>query len=348
MQNVRLTMGMFLALLMCLTSGCYLHRMTYNYDGIQELEDAPEALMDVSGITPEEQDKLLQEVLKQYEKRDIVFTINAGDVLDIRVYDNPDLSYNQIVVTPDGYIGVGLVGQVQVGGLTMVEANAKLEKLLGEYIVNPRVTIMTHSVRSETATITGAVNNSGMFVISSGMRLADLYALAGGSSVRNYNGQWLDAAVLESSLLVRDGKVMPVNFTRAIKHGDPLHNVLLRKNDYVYIPAKDDNMVYVIGDVQSPQRCNWNENMGLLELLASCGWVNETFWDHAIIIRGGFADPQMFKVDLGGILKGKKRNVRILAGDIVYLPKDDLSEYNVFVRKLMPTIQLIRGGRYLY
>ena len=348
MQNVRLTVGMLLALVMCLTSGCYLHRMTYNYDGVQELEDTPEAVLDVSGIPPEEQDKLLQEMLEQYEGMDITFTINAGDVLDIRVYDHPDLSSNQIVVTPDGYIGVGLIGQVQVGGLTMRQANAKLEKLLGEYIVNPMVTITTHSVRSETATIAGAVNHSGMFVISSGMRLADLYALAGGSSVRDYDGQWLDAAVLELSLFVRDGKVMPVNFVRAIKQGDPLHNVLLRKNDYVYIPPKDDHMVYVIGDVQSPQKRTWNENMGLLELLASCGWVNETFWDHVIIIRGGFTDPQMFKVDLGSILKGEKRNVRILAGDVVYLPKDDISEYNVFVRKLMPTIQLIRGAKHLF
>ena len=28
------------------------------------------------------------------------------------------------------------------------------------------------------------------------------------------------------------------------------------------------------------------------------------------------------------------------AGDIVYVPKDDLSEYNVFVKKLLPTAQL--------
>jgi len=33
--------------------------------------------------------------------------------------------------------------------------------------------------------------------------------------------------------------------------------------------------------------------------------------------------------------------VRLEAGDVVYVPKDDVSEYNVFVRKLLPTAQLI-------
>ena len=31
----------------------------------------------------------------------------------------------------------------------------------------------------------------------------------------------------------------------------------------------------------------------------------------------------------------------IKSGDIVYVPKDNLSEYNVFVRKLLPTAQLV-------
>ena len=99
-------------------------------------------------------------------------------------------------------------------------------------------------------------------------------------------------------------------------------------------------MVYLIGDVKSPQRRVWTRGLGLLEFLAACGWVNETYWHHAIIIRGGIAKPRLYKVDLDGILQGRKANVLLEPSDVVYLPHDDMSEYNVFVRKLMPTFQL--------
>ena len=100
-------------------------------------------------------------------------------------------------------------------------------------------------------------------------------------------------------------------------------------------------MVYVIGDVGSPRSMIWNKNLGLLEVLTESGWLKETYWRHAIIIRGGFANPRLFKVDLDGILHGRKGNVMVEASDVIYLPKDDISEYNVFVRKLLPTGQLI-------
>ena len=347
MKKFPMTILPLLAVALCLTSGCYLHRMSYNYRNAEELEDSPEAVLDSSGISPDEQDRLLMEAIQEYANDESVFTINAGDTLNIRVYDQPELN-DSVVVAPDGKISVLLAGQIKVAGLTPTEAEQEIEKRLEEWVVNPKVGVSPSAIHSETVTITGAIGSSGMYAISNGMRLADLVAQAGGSAVRAYEGMWLEAAVWSNAVLFRDGKSIPVNFVRAIKHGDYVHNIALRKGDYIYVPSKDDNFVYVIGDVGSPQKRIWLDDMGLLELLASCGWVNETYWDHVIIIRGGIADPRMYKVDLGGILKGTKRNVRIQPNDIVYLPKDDISEYNVFVRKIMPTIQLIRGARHLF
>ena len=100
-------------------------------------------------------------------------------------------------------------------------------------------------------------------------------------------------------------------------------------------------MVYLLGNVQKPYRQIWHKNINLLELLTAAGGVSETSWSHVIILRGGIAHPKMYKVDLDGILAGKKSNVRLAAGDIVYVPKDNISEYNVFIRKLFPTGQFI-------
>ena len=223
----------------------------------------------------------------------------------------------------------------------MGEKHEALEKALSQYIRNPKVGLSPQEIHSETATIVGAVSTPGIYTISNGMKLVDLFAQAGGSATRLYDGQVLDAADFDRSVFIRDGEIVPLDFTKAIEQGDSLHNLELHKGDYVYIAAKDDAMVYLIGDVKNSQRRVWTKGMGLLELLATCGWVNETYWPHAIILRGGVAKPKLYKVDLDGILQGKKPNLLLESGDIVYIPHDDISEYNVFIRKLFPTAQLL-------
>ncbi len=334
------------ALFLC--PGCYFHRATRNYKDLVDLPTLEEESGQSKAEREAKRDEELAALLSEYANKEQIFTINAGDVLHIRVYNQPDIVGTTTMVTPDGCIGMVLVGQVRVAGLTLEQATEILEEKLEEYIVNPKVGISPATIHSETATIAGAINKNGMFVINTGMRLTDLYALAGGASVRNYGGEWEDAADLSHSLFVRDGKVLPVDFNRAIRCADPLHNVELRKGDYVYIAPRDDSVVYLLGDVRNPQKIIWNRNMGILELLASCGGPNETYWDHAIVIRGDFSVPELYKVDLGAILQGKRPNVRLRAGDIVYLPHDDISEYNVFIRKLMPTIQLIHSVKDIF
>ena len=52
-------------------------------------------------------------------------------------------------------------------------------------------------------------------------------------------------------------------------------------------------------------------------------------------------DAEYLVLDIDGILQGKCANVRLQPGDIVYVPHDNMSEYNVFVRKLLPTAQFL-------
>ena len=93
--------------------------------------------------------------------------------------------------------------------------------------------------------------------------------------------------------------------------------------------------------MKHPHKRLYEPGMGLIETLTSAGWMLETHWKHVIIIRDGLVHPKMYKVNVDGILAGKCRNINLKSGDIVYVPKDDISEYNVFVRKLLPTAQLI-------
>lgn len=322
-----------------LLTGCY-DRWTGNYAEVPELSGDEGAFLESAELSQEERQKQLEELRKLAGETPPAYTINSGDKFEIVVYNHPDLSV-KTAVTPDGHIGMVLVGQIKVSGLTIGAAAAKIEESLSRYIRNPKVGLSPYEIVSQTATISGAVTYSGKYPIDDGMRLADLFAKAGGAASHYYDGQTMRAADLEHSFFIREHKILPVNFVAAIERGDPLHNIVLRRGDYIYIAARDSSMVYLLGEVKRPGRQVWTSRLGLLELLASCGWLNEPYWHHAIIIRGGLARAQMHKVDLDGILRGTVPNPPLRPGDIVYVPRDNISEYNVLVRKLMPTAQLI-------
>ena len=334
--------------LACGLTACYPDRWKSNYDSFPDFTESQDAILDVVGLSDEEKERRAEELRRWNEMPEPAYTINAGDSVKVVVYNHPDLSFDTIV-TPDGHIGMVFLGQVKVSGLTLGEASKKIEVGLAEYVRKPAVGIVPMSISSERVTITGAVGAPGMYTISNGMRLADLYAIAGGSSVRIFDGQTLDAADLVNSMYARyvvdeNGKgryeVLPIDFRKAIEKGDTDHNVLLRKSDYIYIAVRSESMVCLIGDAITPHKRIWDNNLGILELMTTGGWTQETYWSHAILIRGGVANPTIYKIDLDGILAARKPNVMLAPGDIVYLPKDDISEFNVFVRKIMPTAQL--------
>jgi len=337
--RIRMLLSVLAAAL--LLTGCYSDRWTGNYDDIPELGlDGSGAVKNDSPESPEALKKR-EEILKKIAAEPLPpYTINGGDKIEVMVYSHPDLSV-KTVVTPDGNLGMVLVGQIKVKGLTLAEASVRIEKALSRYIRNPRVGLSPYEIASETATITGAVHKPGIYPITDGMYLADLFAKAGGGASRYYDGQTVSAVDYKNSLFIRDRKPVPVDFRRAVEQGDPLHNLKLRSGDYVFIAGRDDSMVYLTGEVKKTVKRVWDDKMGLLELLAAGEGLLENHWSHAIIIRNGGGRGNVFKVDLDGIFQGRVPDIRLRPGDIVYVPHDNISEYNVAVRKLFPTAQLI-------
>ena len=69
------------------------------------------------------------------------YRIGPGDVLKITVYGHDDLS-RAAVVAPDGRMPFPLVGDIEVGGLTPTELEARLRQTLGkDYLVDPQVSV---------------------------------------------------------------------------------------------------------------------------------------------------------------------------------------------------------------
>ena len=321
-------------------AGCYSDRNTGNYINIPFLDEEDDAVLEVSGQDSESsaaRDARLRQIADEPPQP---YRMNAGDEIEIRVYGNDDLS-EKTRIGPDGMIGFAFAGQIELGGKTIAEGAETVREAIEPYVKNPVVSISLKTVSSETATIAGACAEPGVYPITTDTRLADVYAMAGSSAFRLFNGVNIDAADLEHSIFVRNGEILPVDFLRAVNSGDPLHNIRVRKGDYIFIAQRMDSSVTVCGEVRHPHKRLYEHGMGLVETLAAAGWMGDDHWKHVIVIRGGLDDPKMYKVDVDGILSGKCRNVALKSGDIVYVPKDNLAEYNVFVRKLLPTAHLV-------
>lgn len=321
-------------------AGCYSDRFTGHFNDLPDIDEDADAVLEETGQDPEtlaKNEARLREIASEAEP---IYKMNAGDVIEIRVYDHEDIGI-KTRIGPDGMVGIAFMDQVKLSGLTIAEGAARIREGLAPYIKNPVVSVTVHEIESETATIAGACAHPGIYGISNSTRLADLYAKAGSSAERLFNGVDIDVADLEHSIIMRDGEILPVDFIKAINQGNTLHNIHIKTGDYVFIAQRMESSVTVCGDVQRPHKRLFENGMGLIETLAAAGWMAETHWKHVIIIRDGLANPRLYKVDVDGIMAGKRSNVALRAGDIVYVPKDNLSEYNVFVRKLMPTAQLI-------
>ena len=107
------------------------------------------------------------------------YTIGAGDVLDISVWNNEALT-KQVTVLPDGKIQFPLIGEVVVGGKTISVLKKELEDRISPFVPGPNLSVMVQQVNSMLIYVIGKVNNPGRFVLNTNVNVLQALAMAGG------------------------------------------------------------------------------------------------------------------------------------------------------------------------
>ncbi|MCP4179479.1 MAG: capsule biosynthesis protein CapA [bacterium] len=273
--------------------------------------------------------------------KDDEYIISAGDQFDIFVYDNPELLTKGVIVMPDGTVSMELAGVVEIGDSTIEGATKAIEDKLGIYIINPKVTLVANHIKSATFTIIGSVVNPGVYPIRSGYRLTDAVAEASGLSEGEKDGDTIELANLDHAFVVRDKKMLPVDFVKVIKNGNRLNNIPLKNNDYIYIPSSMNLNVFIMGEVLVPGSCAYNENLTLLKALSWAQGRKKTSSDIAVVVRGNLVSPKVFKIDVEDILRGRVADFKLEPNDIVYFPSGYVADYNLIVKKIIPTFEVI-------
>ena len=108
-------------------------------------------------------------------------TIGAGDIFEVRVYGEEELS-STYRVAEDGSIDFPLVGRVEVGGLEPTQVADLLTEQLrtGEYLREPQVSVLVTEYNSKRISVMGAVARPGTFPLTAGLTVVQAVSLAGG------------------------------------------------------------------------------------------------------------------------------------------------------------------------
>ncbi|MCY0966960.1 polysaccharide biosynthesis/export family protein [Parathalassolituus penaei] len=110
------------------------------------------------------------------------YRLGAGDLIQISVYDEPDLS-QEVRIGLSGSISYPLLGDIQVSGLSPKDLEDKLtSRLKGPYLLNPSVTVSIVEYRP--FYVTGEVEKPGSYAFHPGLTVDKAISIAGGFTER--------------------------------------------------------------------------------------------------------------------------------------------------------------------
>lgn len=162
---------------------------------------------------------------------DDIYRIGIPDLLNIRVWEQPDLSSEALVRT-DGMISVPLVGDVLAAGRTPEQLAAVLQTELSEFVAKPRVDVAVLEMRSQViSVIGGGIERSGVIELRHDTRVLDAIAEMGGFTPFAKKKK---IRVLRS--LGEEEIELPFNYTDFINGRAPGTNFLLQPGDTVVVP----------------------------------------------------------------------------------------------------------------
>lgn len=259
------------------------------------------------------------------------YIIGGRDVLEIRVYEEPDLS-GSFRVSSEGYVSFPLIGRVKVDGLTPSQLEKNLEALLSDgYLVKPQVQVFLAEYHSKEVSILGAVRQPGVYPMRSGKEtLLEMVSTAGGINAREDMGLAGNDVFIFRPIAKKDGSeniaegvaCIRVDLQGLLRKGDMSLNLPVKGKDTIYIPLADS--VFVFGEVKNPGAIKLLEkDITVLEAITMAGGPTKVAAaNRTKIIRMEDGAEKNMIVNIDKITKGdKSRDIVLKPYDVVVVPE---------------------------
>ncbi|ANB77672.1 sugar ABC transporter substrate-binding protein [Paraburkholderia phytofirmans OLGA172] len=277
------------------------------------------------------------------------YTIGQGDVLQINVWDHPELvptgtaPVNStrladpapgFVVDQLGNIQFPYVGTLHVADLRPDEAQARLLEALSKSYKEPQLTLRVASFRAKDVYVDGEVKAPGLLQLNDiPMTLLEAVNRAGGFSLN---------ADQSRLTLLRAGISHPISLTEMLDKNVSPASIMLQAGDVLRVPGRDDNGIFVMGEVNKPALAlpMKTGKLTLSQALAQAGSINSNTADakELYVIRGIATDkPQVFHLNAHNpVAMTLASEFELLPKDVVYVDGNGLVRLSRILSLLLP------------
>ena len=159
------------------------------------------------------------------------FRLEAGDVIRVSVWKEPNHSRARVLVRPDGKISLPLIGDIPAARTTITQVSKEIQIKLKTFVPDPRVDVALISTRSYQIYVMGEVRNPGTFTPQTQVNVVQALSLAGGfSPFARKDALWVIWNSPEGE------KRIPFSYTEVLKGERMKQNILLCRGDTVLVP----------------------------------------------------------------------------------------------------------------
>lgn len=276
----------------------------------------------------------------------VQYTLQPNDVLSIQMWAYPEIAppitiNNEVGAKSAGYqidatghIELPLIGRYKASGKTVAQISKELRQLFARYLTQPDPIVRVLSYESQRYSVQGNVNRSGEFYFDNQpVSVYTALGLAGGVS------QTGDQSTIT---LIRNGVSYQLNPLDLEKAGHSLHKLLLKPNDTLYVGAKENQKVYVMGESGKNQALALREQgMTLSDTLGESLGVNPiTSSAKRIYILRTDANTQqtnIYVMDLATLGNfGLANQFAMKRNDIVYVDATGVTRWQRIISQLIP------------
>ncbi|MBW2127902.1 MAG: polysaccharide biosynthesis/export family protein [Deltaproteobacteria bacterium] len=278
-------------------------------------------------------------VQKLSEGIDESYLIGPGDVLALKVWKRPEVSDPEIIVGPDGAITVERIGNIRAGGRTRESVAGEIKNKLSRLYHDPEVTLIVRKYTNNRAFVLGRIERPGVVHFPGKGTLLEALSLAGGLPAKHRGFSLNRCAIIRGKDLV-----IWIDLRELLNNGNMALNARIQNNDVIFIPEDQDEIVYVMGEVQHPGAVRIKTRLSYLEaLMMSGGPTKNANLKKTYLLRFDGDRRWVKEIDLDAMLnKGDLRsNYQLQGNDVVYVAERGISRFNYALQQYLPALQVL-------
>jgi polysaccharide export outer membrane protein len=251
-----------------------------------------------------------------HSRQEGALRIGAGDMVQVSVFDTPELS-SRLRVNTDGTVELPVSGSTVVAGLTPREAADVIRKHLIEtqMMGDPRVTVTITEYATQEISVLGEVKNPGNYLLLGPHSLYNAISAAGGTNEKA-GGDIVITHVADP----QKPEIIAVD-SPSYSYLQRLTNV--SAGDVIFVSRA--GAVYVLGDVARPGEfpMTGGKRLTVLEAIALAQGTNPTAaLTRASIIRKTGDGAKIIPVDLKRMTEKSGGDQTLYAEDVIVVPRD--------------------------